>query len=125
MADFTDEEEFEEIEIMACISSEKGYGSLGFGVSGEAETVEDLGTDWLFEGIGDSWWENCSEFEDDVEAVRKACEENKDLSWADAITQVLGHFTISYEVNGVETDLHYDFDFEGIMTDYLRELKGT
>lgn len=115
-------EETKEIEIMAHISSERGYGSLGFGISGEAESLEDLGTEWLYEGIGDSWWENCSEFEDDAEAVRNAIEENDALSWKDAVIQVLGHFYISYEVNGVETVLNYDFDFEKIMIDYLEEL---
>ena len=115
-------EEDKEIEITVHIFSEKGDGSLGFGVSGEVESLEDFGTDWLYEGIGDSWWENCSEFEGDAEAVRQTLEENDSLSWKDAVFHSLGRFCISYEVNGVNTDLNYDFDYEGIMTDNLEEL---
>ena len=119
-------DEFEEIEISACVYSDKGSGAIGFGVSsisGEEKSPEDFGTDWLYEGIGDSFWENYEdEFRSDVDAVRSAMDENEELSWDEAILQVLGHFHISYEVNGVETDLNYDFDYEEIMKDLLGEM---
>jgi len=109
------------IEISASCCSEKTDASIGFGVGFESVTGEiDLeDTDWIFEGMGDSFWENHDEFEAGIQQAETLMEVKPDLTFRDALFAVFGHFTITYEVNGEEKALAYIIDVDAAMYDLL------
>ncbi len=110
-----------EIEIWICLSSEKESVSLSWGVSYNPEEDPDgPGTDWLFDGTdGESFWENYSDFEPGIEKAKQLIELNPSLSFRQALFEVFGHFSVSYEVDGVEKDLGYNIDADEVMYSLL------
>lgn len=109
------------VEIFASCNSEKTDASIGFGTGFESATggidLED--TDWIFEGMGDSFWENHDEFEAGIQQAEVVMGENPGLTFRDALFAVFGHFSITYEVNGEEKDLAYAVDVDTAMYDLL------
>lgn len=112
-----------EVEIWICLSSEKESVSLSWGISYDPEENPDgPGTDWLFDGTsGESFWENYSDFEPGIEKAKQLNELDPSLSFRQALFEVFGHFTVSYEVNGDETELDYDIDGDDVMYSLLVE----
>ena len=101
-----------EKEIWAYCYSEKEDVSIAFGTSFETneETLESLGTDWIDEGLSDSFWENHHEFEPGINKAKALLNQNNSLTIREALFMVFGKFSISYEVDGKETNLLLDLD---------------
>ena len=112
-----------DVEIWISLSSEKESVSLGWGISYDPEENPDgPGTDWLFDGTsGESFWENYSDFEPGIEKAKQLIELDPSLSFRQALFEVFGHFTVSYEVNGDETELDYNIDGDDVMYSLLVE----
>lgn len=109
------------IEIFACCYSEKSDASIGFGIGFDSEdgVIDFEETNWIFEGMGDSFWENHFEFESGIQQAEALMDTNPKLTLRDALFAVFGHFEISYEVNGEETELPYNIDIDAAMYDLL------
>lgn len=109
-----------EIEIMAYCSSEKESASIGFGVSYTLKDHPDgPGMDWIGEGFADSFWENYYEFEPGIERAKQLMQMNPEMSFREALFKVFGKFSVTYEVDGVEKNLSYNVDADGIMYSML------
>ena len=68
-----------EIYIQASCFSEKADVSIGFGISLDAAdgSLPEIATDWISEGMSESFWENYQEFEDGIaEAERLQSNDN-------------------------------------------------
>lgn len=105
-----------EIKIGVCLSSEKESASLGFGMYYSIKEHPDgPGTDWIIDGMSDSFCENYDEFEPGIERARKLVCMNPQMSSREALFEVFGNFTISYEVDGIEKNLNFDIDVNDIM----------
>ena len=101
-----------EIEIMAWCSSEKTDVSIGFGITIESPdgTIDFSNTDWIWEGISDSFWENHYEFEPGLDEAEARYSKDPDITFHDALFDVFGNFTLRYEVDGVDKDLAFSYD---------------
>ena len=87
--------------------SDKADVSIDFGISDiEGMSLDDLGTDWIFNGLGDSFWENAYQFEDGVSQAYALCYEGKEID--DALYEVFGHFSIEFKCNipGITPDFN-------------------
>ncbi len=114
--------EDKEIEIMAWCTSKKESVSLGFGVTFNPRGYPDgLSSEWIYEGIGDSFWENYADFEPGIDKARQLACNNPTMKLEQALSEVFGCFDISYEVDGVEKQLHYDVDVNEIIYSLLKE----
>ena len=107
----------EEIEIWACCSSENVDASIAFGVSAKAdiEPIEDVGIDWIFEGLSDSFWENYYVFGPYIESATASLKNNSELSPHQVLFNIFGKFTVIYEVNGKKTELDFDVDINSLV----------
>ena len=101
-----------EIEIHACCYSDKADVAIGFGKSYESKSTKlsDAGYEWIFEGIGDSFWENHEEFEVGIAQAKMLSAENRAMTFRQALYAVFGDFNLEFEVNGelVEPDSNVD-----------------
>lgn len=112
-----------EIEISAYCYSEKEDVGIGFGVHLDAkESLDELGTDWIDEGISDSFWENAFEFDSGIEKAQKLNDENPNLTYRQALYSIFGDFTITYKIDEKEVALKLDIDANQAMYDLLMEL---
>lgn len=102
----------EEISIWACCYSELTDASISFGISSgrDTESLEDIGIEWIFEGLYESFWENYYEFEQYIESASTSLKNNAELSPRQVLFDIFGKFAIVYEVNGEETELDFDVD---------------
>ena len=106
-----------EIEIWVCLSSEKESVSLCWGITYDPEGP---GSDWLSDETSEeSFWENYSDFEPGIDKAKQLVKLDTSLSFKQALYEVFGHFLVSYEVNGIEKDLGYNIDGDGIMYSLL------
>lgn len=113
----------EEIEIMAYCSSEKVPASLGFGVCCSPEEYPDgLSSDWIYEGIEESFWENYEEFEPGIDKARQIAVDNPSATIEEVLFEVFGRFDISYEVDGAERECHFDVDVNSEIYSLLKEI---
>lgn len=112
-----------EKEIWAYCYSEKEEVSIAFGTSFDPneETIDLLDTAWIDEGISDSFWENHHEFEPGIEKAIDLLNKNNSLTIREALFMVFGEFSISYEVDGKETDLSFDVDINECIYSLLAE----
>lgn len=106
-----------EIEIRACCYSEKVDVSISFGTSIESINgdLSSLDTEWIYEGMGDSFWENYEEFEVGIAQVEAMLKSDSTLTKRQAMFAVFGNFALSYEVDGEEKELDLDFDVNASM----------
>lgn len=106
-----------EREITAYCYSEKEDVSIGFGVSFNIaeESIETIGTDWIDEGISDSFWENHYEFELGIEKAKQLMSVESNLTFRQALYSVFGDFLITFQVNGEEKQLNFEFDLNDVM----------
>lgn len=113
----------EEVYISAYCYSELAEVSISFGISLESEVdpIEAVGSDWIWVGMSESFWENYHEFEPYIEMVKEQLKNNSTLSHRQALTDVFGRFTVSYEVNGNESKLNFDLDTNEAMFALLEE----
>ena len=113
-----------ELYIWACCYSELTDTSVSFGISieDESEPIEAIGIEWICEGISESFWENCHEFEPYIEVVKAQLQSNPSLDSRQVLTDLFGKFVISYEVNGEEKELGFEVDANDIMLPLLENL---
>ena len=112
-----------EKELWAYCYSEKEDVSIAFGTSFDPneETVDSLDTDWIDEGLSDSFWENHHEFELGIDKAKALLTQNNSLTIREALFVVFGEFSISYEVDGKETELSLDVDINDCIYSLLDE----
>jgi len=110
-----------EIDIHACCYSEKADVAIGFGITFESKTGDpsEVGCEWIFEGISDSFWENHEEFEEGIAQARAINNEQKSVSYRQALVSVFGHFDLEFEVNGEITKLNIVIDVDDFMYELL------
>lgn len=113
-----------EMYIWACCYSELTDASVSFGISIEdtSKPIEAMGIEWIWEGMSDSFWENCHEFEPYLEQIKARLRNNPSLSSSQALTDLFGTFLISYEVNGEQTELAFEIDVNDAMLSLLENL---
>ena len=113
-----------EINIWASCYSEKTDASISFGVTREIidGTVNLSDTGWIYEGMGDSFWENYYEFEAGVAEANAMQDANPALTHEQALFDVFGNFVISYEVDGETKELDFDFNPNELMYALLNDL---
>ena len=106
-----------EIEIWACCYSEKADVSISFGTSVESfdGDLSSLDTEWIYEGMGDSFWENHEEFEAGIAQAEALQKSDNTMTLHQAMFAVFGDFVLSYEVDGEEKELDIDFDVNASM----------
>ena len=110
-----------EVEIMTYCYSEKEDASIGFGTSfdSEEELINNLDTDWIEEGLSDSFLENYIEFEPGIEKAKQLIKSNPNLTFRQALHNIFGNFSISYEMKGKEIALQIEIDINQTMYDML------
>ena len=105
------------VEIMACCYSEKAYVSanceIGFEYDNWEEESQDL--DWLEVGMSEYFQENYFEFEAGIEKSKKLMEENKGISFKDALFMVFGNFNIEFEVSDESLEFNPTIDVNKLM----------
>lgn len=101
-----------EIEIWACCYSEKADVSISFGKTIESEDgyIDLLDTEWIYEGMSDSFWENHEEFELGISQAEALRNSDCSMTFHQALYNVFGNFTLCYEVDGAENNLEFDVD---------------
>lgn len=106
-----------EIEIWACCYSEKADVSISFGTSVESldGDLSSLDTEWIFCGMGESFWENHEEFEAGIAQAEALQKSNSTMTLHQAMYAIFGDFELSYEVDGEETELNIDYDVNASM----------
>ena len=111
----------QDIEIMACCYSEKGDVSIDFGTSYSSEDglLDHLDAEWIYTGMGESFWENIDEFKGGIEKAKQYIQDNPDLSFRQALYSIFGDFFISYEINGEEADIDLEVDVNQAIYDML------
>ena len=104
--------------------SEKEDVSIAFGTSFESneELIDSLDTNWIYEGMSESFWENAFEFDSGIEKAIKINDDNPNLTYKQALYAVFGDFAISYTIDGKETDINFEIDINQAMYDLLMEL---
>ena len=111
--------------------TDNGYG-LSFGTEADSLQDEDLVEGaWIIEGVGDYLYENYEfdEYDKAVEAAaEKACavliehpEEDIPTLAYKTLGEVLGHFSIVYEVDDKEAELQIDADIDDYVLTYLQD----
>lgn len=110
-----------EIEIHASCYSEKADVSIGFGITCESKSdnLSEVGYEWIFEGISDSFWENYEEFEAGIFQAKIINANNSSITFRQALYAVFGNFDLEFEVNGVLVELDNRIDVDEIMYDLL------
>lgn len=113
-----------EHEIIAWCNSEKAGVCLCFGSTVDFDTDHFIcpSAEWVIEGIGDSFWENCDEFKAGVEHAKHLEQQDSALSKREALFEVFGCFSIHYEVDGEKVDLNYDIDIDEMIYSMLELL---
>jgi hypothetical protein len=106
-----------DIEIIAYCYSEKADVSIGFGlIIKSADELKDLlDTNWIDEGLVDSFWENHYAFEPGLAEAEAICNRNHDIAFRDALFSIFGYFSMRYEVNGEKTALSFEFNANDMM----------
>ena len=101
-----------EINIMAWCTSEKADVFIGFGITIESSdgSIDFSDTDWIWEGMGDSFWENHYEFECGLAEAEAIYDSTPDITFYEALFSVFGNFSIRYEVDGIDRDLPFNID---------------
>lgn len=101
-----------EIEVMAWCSSVKENVTIGFGVCYDPtkETLSSLGSDWIIEGISDSFWENYTEFEPGLYKANSLIRNDPTLSIEQALYEVFGEFCLSFDVAESDEVVSCDVD---------------
>ena len=107
-------------EVEAYCYSEKVDVSLSFGIEYNG-SLDELGTDWIFEGISDSFWENYYEFEE-YNNQAKEIANNKNIEYEEALEMVFGHFAISFVVDGKPVTWNSNLDINDQIFTLLSEL---
>lgn len=112
-----------ELIIWACCYSTKEDVSISFGttISSDAFSTNDIDADCISEGLSDSFWENYSDFEEGINKAKELQKENAALTDKEALYQVFGEFSISFEVNGQETELALNQDINDCIYSLLME----
>ncbi len=107
--------------LMVYFYSEAEDVSLGFGISFDPETdsIESLGTDWILEGMTDSFWENYEEFEPGINKAKILEKQNSGMTHRQALMKVFGDFIASCEMDGEETENNINIDANEAMYNLL------
>ncbi len=104
----------EELLLDIICSSEKEDVSIGFGSSYNPydnidSTIKSIvESEWVSEGIGESFWENYFQFKPGVEKAMLLIKSNPQLSPKQALFEVFGNFYLTFQINGVEYDCEYN-----------------
>ena len=99
--------------------SEKGPLSIRFEIDPDLDewSIEDIDSNCIDEGCSDYYWENHFEFEPYIAQIESMLSEDKNISFNDAIFEILGHFYINFFVNGISEEIEFGVDIEKIMYD--------
>ncbi len=96
-------------EIEANCYSELTPVSLGFSMEYN-DSISELGTEWIYESVEESFWENSYEFEPYIKIAKNLVETDKTISYEDALKRVFGRFSISFYVNENPVQVYSDVD---------------
>lgn len=99
-----------EIDIHACCYSEKADVGISFGKSVKDRYLDASDIEWIFEGMGDSFWENHEEFEPGIAQAKAMQQNNVGLTFRQALFATFGHFNLYFEINGESAELDIDID---------------
>ncbi|MBQ6532618.1 MAG: hypothetical protein IJI33_06415 [Solobacterium sp.] len=81
-------------------------------------SVDEQDSEWIYEGIGDSYFENSWQFDDYIEKANQLIN-SKGISREAALKQIFGRFIISFEIDGKPAIIKYD---EDAVNDQMYEL---
>lgn len=113
-----------EIQVWVTCYSEKTDASISCGIYVESVSknldITDIKN--IYEGLSESFWENCQEFEDGVAQADTMQEDDPALSFEQAILSIFGHFFISGTVDGEETELGIDPIADDFMISLLKDI---
>ena len=114
-------EEKMELEILVCCYSRKADVLISFGatVGGANGAVDTSDSDWIYEGVSDSFWENHYEFEPGIAKAEAARMSDPSLTYHQALWAVFGSFSLTYEVNGEKIVLDFEGDIDELMYSLL------
>jgi hypothetical protein len=109
------------VKIWAHCYSEKESVSISFGTSIDATmSIEEFhDTDWIDEGLAESFWENYDEFVPGIEKAKTLLNNNPKLTMKAVLLDVFGHFFMSYEKDGEEIQLEFDINPDEVMYSLL------
>ncbi len=113
-----------EVELWIYCKSEKENASLGFGLEFDPEKDKNWReeTDWIYEGISDSFMENFEEFYPGIQKAALCVKEDPSLTFRQALFKVFGHIRTVFEIDGKETDqIVYNIDFEDAIYSLLED----
>lgn len=102
--------------------SEKEDVSITFGTTIDSTelSIKNIDTDFIAEGISDAYWENCDDFKCGIEKA-KSLQEEKSITYREALYMVFGDFSLAYEVDNKEIDLLTDMDINDIIYSLFEE----
>ncbi len=96
--------------------------SLGFGIEYNG-SISELGPEWIYEGVEESFWENSYEFEPYVKIAKNLVDNDKTISYKDALKRVFGRFSISFYVNENPVQVHSDIDVNAQLYELLSQIE--
>ena len=118
--------EDKEIEIWVCCRSEKVDADISCGITiSERDYQTELPEPaWIYEGLSDAYWENYFEFEPYTEKAEILLKNGEFVDYKEALFSILGHFSLSFEVDGEKKDLAYNIDVDELMYSIILEQTG-
>ena len=111
-------------EIEARVTCEKTDASLWTCFEYESSNeLNDLLKDstWVYEGISEYFWENHWEFEEEIDEAIQLTEINSSLSFKQALFNVFGSFSISFEIEEKPISPMFSIDINNLMYDLLTQ----
>ena len=114
----------EEIFVDVYCRSDKTGDWIGCGVYGESVdgNIDISDINYIYEGLGESFWELCGEFHEGLAQADALQEKDASLTHQQALYAVFGHFTLSFQVDGKPIDLNVDIDIDEFMYSLLRDV---
>ena len=94
-------------------------------------SIDEVGTDWIYEGIADSYFENSWEYDEYILRANELIN-SKGISREAALREVFGRFSVLFELEGNPVIINYDVDavneqmyayIEQVMAEYRTELE--
>ncbi len=121
----------QEVEVWVHCTSEKDQNiTLGWGrvFEPDAMTEEQIkielgNSDWIYDGWDEAYSENSWIFEPGVMLAKKQCEKDDNISFRAALFELYGHFTLTYDVIGIDYTIDYEIDADELMYYLLEDTK--
>ena len=83
--------------------------TLRFGLVELTGSIDEVGTDWIYEGIADSYFENSWRYDEYILRTNELIN-SKGISREAALREVFGRFSVLFELEGNPVIINYDVD---------------